>query len=301
LSDTITIKRSYRAYSGRWSGWLYLIPLLGLNVLVVLAPAVASVYYSMTEWSGLGKAEFVGLGNYLDLATDGNFKEAFFHNLQWTVMNLTLPIGFGLFGATLLSNVRKFGMTYRVVFFVPYVIASVVNVNIWKGIYHPLKGVGPYVADLFGWQWADVKPLGDPDFVLYAVYFTNFWHWWGFLLVLYLAAMQAVDSDLYEAATVEGANRSQQFWYVTLPGIRPTLAYSILQTIIWSFLSFDYVYLMTEGGPGNASMLLAVLAYQKAFADFQVGYAASIGLTLSFVAAIVTFLFAYLRRRGWEI
>jgi raffinose/stachyose/melibiose transport system permease protein len=282
-------------------GWTFLLPVIALNLVVIIGPAVASIYYSLTEWSGLGAAEFVGLGNYGRLLQDANFHKAFVNNVQWTVMNLTLPVGFGLVGAALLSRARRFSMVYRVVFFIPYVIASVVNVNIWRQIYHPLKGVGPYLAQLTGLEWLNVKPLGDPDLVLYAVYFTNFWHWWGFLLVLYLAAMQAIDADLYDAAAVEGASGSQQFRFVTIPGILPTLMYSLLQTIIWSFLSFDYVFLMTEGGPGNASLLLAVYAYQNAFADFRVGYAAAIGMSLSFVAALVTLLFVMLRRRGWEV
>jgi len=282
-------------------GWMFLVPIILLNAVVVFGPAVASLYYSLTEWPGIGEPKYIGLGNFARMLADDSFHKAFVNNLLWTLMNLALPVGFGLLGASLLSTARRFGMFYRVSFFIPYVIASVVNVNIWKAIYHPLKGVGPYLAKTFGWAWANIKPLGDTKMVLYAVYFTNFWHWWGFLLVLYLAAMQAVDSDLYEAVTVEGANSLQKFWYVTFPGILPTFLYSVLQTIIWSFLSFDYVFLMTEGGPGNASMLLAVYAYQNAFADFQVGYAASIGLSLSFVAAIVTSAFVFLRRRGWEI
>lgn len=283
------------------AGWAFLLPVIVLNGVVIIGPAVASIYYSLTEWSGLGAAEFVGLANFGRLLQDPNFHKAFSNNMQWTLMNLTLPVGFGLLGAALLARARRFSMFYRVVFFIPYVIASVVNVNIWRQIYHPLKGIGPYLAQLVGIEWLNVKPLGDPDLVLYAVYFTNFWHWWGFLLVLYLAAMQAIDADLYAAAEVEGASASQQFRFVTIPGILPTLLYSILQTIIWSFLSFDYVFLMTEGGPGNASLLLAVYAYQNAFSDFRVGYAASIGMSLSFVAALVTMLFVVLRRRGWEV
>jgi raffinose/stachyose/melibiose transport system permease protein len=287
--------------SNNVTGWLFLAPIVGLNLLVVLAPAAASLYYAMTDWSGIGLPKFTGAANFVRMIGDDDFVKAFSHNLQWTILNLTVPIAFGLLGASLLASVTRLGVAYRAVFFVPYVIASVVNVNIWQGIYNPVRGVGPFLAERFGWQWINLKPLGDPSLVLYAVYFTNFWHWWGFLLVLYLAAMQAVDTDLYEAATVEGAGKAQRFWNVTIPGIRPTLMYSMIQTVIWSFLSFDYVFLMTEGGPGNASMLLAVYSYQKAFEDFEVGYAAAIGLSLSVIAGIVTLVFVMLRRRGWEI
>jgi len=300
-ASLLRLPRTKRRLTDNLTGWLFLAPIVVLNLLVVLGPAVASIYYAMTDWSGIGAPRFTGLANFVRMLGEDDFAKAFSHNLQWTVLNLTIPITFGLLGASLLASIKRLGVVYRAAYFTPYVIASVVNVNIWQGIYNPVRGMGPFLAERLGWQWINVKPLGDPGLVLYAVYFTNFWHWWGFLLVLYLAAMQSVDADLYEAATVEGAGRFQQFWNVTLPGIRPTLMYSMVQTVIWSFLSFDYVFLMTEGGPGNASMLLAVYAYQKAFEDFQVGYAASVGLSLSVIASLVTVVFVTLRRRGWEI
>ena len=120
-------------------------------------------------------------------------------------------------------------------------------------------------------------------------------------MVLFLAAMQTIPPDLYEAARLDGANRWQEFRDVTLPGIRPTLVFMILMTTIWSFLTFDYIWILTQGGPAGASEVLAMLVYKQAFLNFDAGYAAAIGLTMSVFVGIVIAVFIVLRRRGWEI
>jgi len=138
-------------------------------------------------------------------------------------------------------------MFYRVIFFIPYVIASVVNAQIWRNILSPTMGIGPWLASK-GLTFADIKFFGDQYIVLYSIAFVDLWHWWGFLVVLYLAAMQSVDRELYEAARIEGAGRWDEFRHITLHGIRPTLVFTLLMTTIWSFLIFDYVYILTQGG-----------------------------------------------------
>jgi raffinose/stachyose/melibiose transport system permease protein len=281
--------------------WLFLVPILLLNFIVVVGPSLTSIYYSLTEWSGLGSPTFVGVANYARMLGDRNVWLAFKNNLLWTGLNLTLAIGLGLLGATLLASVKRFTLIFRAGFFLPYVLASVVNASIWLQIYNPIRGVLPFLATTLNMPFINLKPLGSPDLVLFAIYIANLWHWWGFLVVLYLAAMQGIDAELYEAALMEGANRWDQFRAITVPGIRPILVYSAVQTIIWSFKSFDYVYLMTRGGPGHASELLATLSWSFAFEEFEVGYAASIGLLLSFIALIVAIGFVALRRRGWDI
>jgi raffinose/stachyose/melibiose transport system permease protein len=180
------------------------------------------------------------------------------------------------------------------------VIASVVNAQVWRNILNPSVGLGVQLAKL-GLPWADVKFFGDARAVLYTIAFVDNWHWWGFLVVLYLAAMQGVDFQLYEAARIEGASRWQEFRYVTLPGIRPTLFFTLLITVIFSFLVFDYVYILTQGGPANASEVLSTMSFKAAFARFDAGYAAAIALTTSVICLVVGLLFVFLRRSGWEI
>jgi raffinose/stachyose/melibiose transport system permease protein len=281
--------------------WLFMLPLVVVNVLVILGPSVATIYYSFTDWSGLGPAEFVGLQNYRDILTDGDFYVAMWHNVVWTILFLTVPISMGLLGAFLLSQITRFHMFFRVAYFVPYVVASVVNAALWQNILDPDRGIGSALASV-GIPFLDgVSFFGSQILALPSVAGVNIWAWWGFLVLLFLTALQSVDAQLYEAAKIDGAGRWQQFLNVTLPGIRPTLVFVVLLTIINSLLVFDYVYIITRGGPAGASEVIGTLMYKEAFERFEAGYASAMGLGLSFVSGLIVLVFIVLRRRGWEV
>jgi raffinose/stachyose/melibiose transport system permease protein len=283
------------------SAWLFMVPLLVVNLLVILGPSVATIYYSFTEWSGIGPAEWVGLQNYRDIVADVDFWFALLHNLIWTVIFLTVPIGMGLLGAFLLSQITRFQMVFRVLYFIPYVIASVVNAALWQNILDPSRGIGSVLATV-GIPFLDgVSFFGSERLALPAVAVGVNWPWGGVLGLLFLTALQSVDKELYEAAKMDGANRWQQFINVTIPGIRATLVFVVLITIIGSLLVFDYIYIITQGGPAGASEVVGTLMYKEAFARFEAGYAAAMGLGLSFLSGLVIVVFLYLRRRGWEI
>ena len=285
----------------RMVAWLFMLPLVVVNVLVILGPSVATIYYSFTDWSGLGPAEFVGLQNYRDILTDGDFYVAMWHNVVWTILFLTVPISMGLLGAFLLSQITRFHMFFRVAYFVPYVVASVVNAALWQNILDPDRGIGSALASV-GIPFLDgVSFFGSQILALPSVAGVNIWAWWGFLVLLFLTALQSVDAQLYEAAKIDGAGRWQQFLNVTLPGIRPTFVFVVLLTIINSLLVFDYVYIITRGGPAGASEVIGTLMYKEAFERFEAGYASAMGLGLSFVSGLIVLVFIVLRRRGWEV
>jgi raffinose/stachyose/melibiose transport system permease protein len=277
-----------------------MIPLLAVNLLVILGPSVATVYFSFTEWSGIGPAEFVGLENYKDLLADGSFWQAMWHNLLWTIFFLTVPIAMGLLGAFLLSQIKRFQLFFRIAYFIPYVVASVVNAAIWQNILDPERGIGSSLASI-GIPFLDgVSFFGNTRLALPSVAFVNNWAWWGFILLLFLTALQSVDQELYDAAKIDGANRWQQFLNVTLPGIRPTFIFVVLLTIINSLLVFDYIFIITRGGPAGASEVVGTLMWKEAFERFEAGYASAMGLGLSFVSGVIVLIFIFLRRRGWE-
>jgi raffinose/stachyose/melibiose transport system permease protein len=274
-------------------GWLFLAPLLALNALVVLGPAIATVYYAFTDWSGLGPATFVGLDNFVRAVGDPKVHDALLHNAIWFVLFGSVPMAMGLLGAYLLSHIRRFQLLFRALYFIPYVVASVVNAAVWKMLLSPTSGIGHALG--FDHAW-----LGDPNTSLLSVNAVVDWHWWGFLTVIFLAAMQGVDPQLYDAAKVDGANRWQQFRSVTLPGIRPTVVFLTLMTVIWSLKAFDYIFIMTGGGPSGSSEVISTLMYKQAFNEYAAGYAAALGLSMTVVTAIVLAGYQYLRRKGWE-
>jgi raffinose/stachyose/melibiose transport system permease protein len=278
-----------------------MIPLVVINLLVILGPSVATVYFSFTEWSGIGPAEFVGLQNYRDLLTDGDFWQAMWHNVVWTILFLTVPIAMGLLGAFLLSQIKRFQLFFRIAYFIPYVVASVVNAALWQNILDPERGIGLALASI-GIPFLDgVSFFGSTSLALPSVAFVNNWAWWGFILLLFLTALQSVDQELYEAAKIDGAGRWQQFLNVTLPGIRPTFVFVVLLTIINSLVVFDYVWIITRGGPAGATEVVPTLIWKEAFERFEAGYASAMGLGLTFVSGVIVLIFIFLRRRGWEV
>jgi raffinose/stachyose/melibiose transport system permease protein len=280
--------------------WLFVLPILLINVAVVAGPALSAIYYSLTDWNGIGVASWVGLKNFRTLAVDPGFRHAFRNNVIWLAMFLTIPIAMALIAASLLAPVKRGALLFRMTLFIPYVLPSVITAALWRGLLSPDRGIPALLTDL-GIPGFDKAFLGSPDTVLPAIGFVDNWHWWGFLMVLFLASMQNIPPDLYESARLDGANRWQEFRDVTLPGIRPTFVFMILMTTIWSFLTFDYIWILTQGGPAGASEVLAVLVFKEAFRNFNAGYAAAIGLTMSFFVGCVIAVFQILRRRGWEI
>lgn len=281
--------------------WLFILPITLLYLMVVVGPSLFAIGFSLTEWSGIGPAEFIGLENFRKLIFDDpNFRDAFSNNVVWLIFFLTVPFALALVGASMLAGLRRGAMFYRSALFIPYILPSVITASIWSNLLSPRRGIGAQLANL-GFSSLNRAFLGNPDTALLSIAFVDNWHFWVFLVVLFLAAMQGITPDLYDAAKIDGANRWQEFIHVTIPGIRSTLLFMLMMVAIWSFLVFDYVWLLTQGGPAGSSEVLGTLLYKEAFARFEAGYASAIGLTISFFAAIILGVVAILRRRGVEI
>jgi raffinose/stachyose/melibiose transport system permease protein len=282
-----------RLRSPRIRGWVFVLPLIAVNFVVVVIPSMFAVYYSFTDWSGIGPSTFTGLANYRELLDDEEFVNGLWHNIVWTIFFLIVPMVMGLFGAYALTRIRRFRLVFRVLYFIPYIVASVVNASIWESILNAQSGLGHLLG---------INPLGDPNLALWSVMSVNNWAWWGFLVVVFLAAMQGVNPSLYEAAELDGAGPTRQFFSVTLPGIRPTFAFLGLMTIIWSFLAFDYVYVMTQGGPAGSTDLLSTLLYRDAFTNLNAGYASAVGVVMALISSVVVVVYLVIRKvKDWEI
>lgn len=281
--------------------YILLAPLFILEAFVIFLPSIINVGYAFTEWNGLSAPTFNGLANFQRLFADYVFWIALRHNVEWTIIFLTVPIAMALVGASLASRIKRGQMVFRVLYFIPYMIAPVVNAEIWRYILNPLNGIGPWLDDTLGWAWANVGFFSDRDLVLYTIANVDNWHWWGFLLVLYLAAMQTISSELFDAVRIDGGNAWHEFWHVILPGIRPTLVYTIVLTMAASFLVFDYVWILTEGGPAHGSEVLGSYMYKTAFYRFEVGYSSAIALGMTLLAASFSVVFLVLRKLGWDV
>ncbi len=293
LSEPIRVRRQPAAVGPMRvktrSGWWFLAPMVAVNALVVIGPCVATVVYSFTNWTGAGPVHFVGLSNYEALVTSAEFRSALVHNLEWTAVFLTVPVALGLLAAFAIDQVPWGKRFFRTAYFVPYIISPVVNAALWSQIY----------ADHFGISALhSISPLGDPTLALWSVAFTNVWAWWGFLAVIFHSAMQGIPKERYEAAELDGAGVLARAKHISLPGIRPTVVFMLLMTVIWSMVVFTYVFIMTSGGPAGASQVVATLLYQDAFASQQVGWAAAMGVVLLLVAAVISGAYVLANRKG---
>ncbi|TAM67559.1 MAG: sugar ABC transporter permease [Microbacteriaceae bacterium] len=272
--------------------YLLVAPALVLSVVIVVVPGILTLLLSFTDWSGIGlNITFIGVQNFRDILADPVFATSLTNNVKWVVLFLTLPAIIGLLTASLLLRRKRMRTFYQVIYLMPYVLAPIVNALIWMNIiYNPNGGV----VGVLGIP----SPLGDTSGgALYAAAAVDMWHYWGFLTVIYLGAMRQTPIDQVEAAIVDGANGWKVFRHVYLPSIRPTLLLMGVMTVIFSFLAFDYVYLLTQGGPAHTSEVMSTYAYAFAFSSFEFGKAAAVGLIMSFFGLIASCLYTWLSRR----
>ncbi|MDA4846181.1 carbohydrate ABC transporter permease [Hoeflea poritis] len=268
---------------------LYLIPTLAINLSIILLPAILTIALAFFRWDGISQPVFVGFDNFQALAGDRVFWRALTNNIIWTAIFLTIPIGFALLVASMLLLISRGRILLQVIFFLPIIIATVITARVWQGmIFNPVSGI-------FGWleQFGIhlTNPLTKTATSLYGVAAVDLWHWWGFLAVIFFAALRQVPAEQIEAARLEGATFFQMLRYVLLPGIKSTIMLMMIMTVIWSFLVFDFVFIMTRGGPAYSSEVLSTMAYRLAFYDLNVGKAAATALVISLFGLVATFFY----------
>jgi raffinose/stachyose/melibiose transport system permease protein len=273
----------------------FLFPALLINVLIILIPALLTVAMAFVTWDGVSDPTFAGLDNFRAIFADQVFFSALLNNLKWTAIFLTIPIIMGLVAASLLLIVRRGRTFFQIVYFLPAIIATVVTARVWQGmIYNPDTGLVGWLR-IFGLHLDD--PLAHPSTALFAVASVDLWHWWGFLTVIFFAALRQVDVSQIEAARLDGARYFQLMRYILLPAIRPTIGLMMIMTVIWSFLAFDFVYILTQGGPAFSSEVLSTLSYRYAFYNFTVGPAAAVALVISLFGLVATAFYIRVQQR----
>jgi raffinose/stachyose/melibiose transport system permease protein len=277
---------------------LYLIPTLLINVVIIFIPAALTIALAFCRWDGIGMPVFVGFANFRLLLADRVFWMALGNNIIWTAIFLTVPIAMGLLAATMMLIARRGSAFFQVIYFLPMVIATAITARVWQGmIYSPLTGIAGLVTRA---GFPVPNPLTQPSTALYGIAVVDLWHWWGFLCVIFFAALRQVPQEQIEAARIEGASFWQMLRYVLLPGIRPTITLMMIMTIIWSFLVFDFVYILTQGGPAFSSEVLSTLAYRSAFYDLAVGKAAAVAVVISLFGLATTAIYIRLQAKEFD-
>ncbi|WP_029076567.1 carbohydrate ABC transporter permease [Kaistia adipata] len=275
---------------------LYLVPTLLINVVIIFIPAVLTVALAFFRWDGITMPVFVGLQNFQALWNDRIFWTALTNNLIWTGIFLTIPIFMGLLAATLLLIARRGSMFFQVIYFLPMIIATAILARVWQGmIYSPVSGVNGMLQRM---GFPTIDPLTQPSTALLGIATVDLWHWWGFLCVIFFAALRQVPQEQIEFARLEGVSFWNTLRYVLIPAIRPTITLMMIMTVIWSFLVFDFVYILTQGGPAFSSEVLSTLAYRSAFYDLAVGKAAAVAVVISLFGLAATAF--YIRAQAKE-
>ncbi|QLH19890.1 carbohydrate ABC transporter permease [Streptomyces sp. Rer75] len=269
-------------------GYLYILPALLVYAVFLLYPFGQSVWLSFVHWDGLTAATPAGFDNYRDLFGDPALRAPFAHALLLLVFYSALPVAIGLLLAAAMSRVRIHGMTFfRTVLFLPQVLALIVVAVAWRSILAPdgllndtLRAVG---LGSLARPW-----LGDYTWALPAVGVIGTWVGTGLCMVLFLAGVQRIPRELYEAARIDGAGPVREFLAVTLPALRPHIAVALTLTIVAGLRNFDLIYVTTSGGPGNATSVPAYEVYHRAFETNQVGSAAAVGVALTVLIFALT-------------
>ncbi|UWM51149.1 sugar ABC transporter permease [Streptomyces carpaticus] len=264
----------------QWAPYAFIAPFYLLYGLFMVVPIGVACYLSLTEWVGLGSPTFIGFANFTDLARDTSFHTALGNSLIFVLVSLFLVVPAALLIAQLLNTrgLRARDL-FRVTFFIPMVLSPIVIALLYSLLLDREYGlVNSVLRALFGWGGADW--LGDPTLAKVSISFVLLWRWTGYLTIFFLAALQAVPRELYESAELDGAGTVRQFTTVTLPAIRPVTAFVVVTSFIGAAQLFDEPYLITGGGPGEATLTVAQFVYRAAFERQQFGYAAAAGLVL---------------------
>lgn len=276
----------------RWKGWLYLLPGLLVYLVFTFYPILETVRTSFYQWDGFSSERiFIGLENYTTLFSDQQFLNAFLHNLIFIVFYCIIPILLGLLLASILSRKPLPGFTFfRTVLFLPQVLSMVVVGVIWRWIFNPTFGPLNTILSTIGLGQLTSAWLGDFSLALPAVGSVGTWVEYGFCMIIFLAGMQHIPEEYYEASSLDGANAFQQFIHITIPGLRSEIGVALVTTIIAALRVFDLVYVTTRGGPGNATLVTGFLIYRSAFLQNKIGYAAALATVLMLVTLAISLL-----------
>jgi len=281
------------------AGLLFVGPmLLGVGVMVLL-PIVAAVYLSFAEWSmitGIEGVKWIGTENYDKLFQDSKFLKALRNN---AVFLLTVPayMAISLALAVLINKHVYLKDAFKVVYFLPYISSVVAVATVWRVLFHP--SMGPVNQFLMSIGIDDPpKWIADPKFALLSVMMISVWISIGYNMIVYMAGLQSIPKDLYEAADIDGANGVVRFFRITLPLLSPTTFFLLITGIIYTFKVFDLIAVLTGGGPAGSTNVLVYYMYDTAFVNLKIGYASAQAMVL-FVCVLIITLLQWVGQKKW--
>lgn len=272
--------------------FLFLLPALALFLVFVVFPIFQSLYYSFFTWNGLGPAvDFVGFENFKKILDDKVFLKALTNGVLIIVFSLAFQLPFSLFLAVLVGRNLPGRVFFRTIFFMPYVLSEVITALMWLFLYNPDPERGFFNAILITLGSEPRAWLADTKLVLPAIFLALTWKYFGFHMLLFLTGLQNIPEEIEDAARIDGANSLQNFFYVTLPLLGSTIRTSVYLSILGSLQQFILVWIMSKGGPVNASETLSTYMYRFGFIRFQLGYGSAVAIYMFLLSLIFSLIY----------
>ncbi len=279
-----------RKIRNNMTGYAFILPnLIGYTVFVFI-PVVFSFVLSVMSWDGSQRPmQFVGLENFADIFGDRIFRGALLHTISYALMTVLPTLVLALLLAVLLNSKLRWVAIFRTAFYFPY-IASIVAVGaVWNMLFQPDMGPINEILRFLGME-NPPRWVVDKDWAMVSVSIVSIWKYMGYYMIVYLAALQGISNSLYEAASIDGAKGWQKLWYITVPMLTPTTFFVLIMLTIQCFKVFDLVYVMTGGGPGNATKTLVNYIYEKAFTSWEFGPASAAAIILFAIVLVITLI-----------
>jgi len=285
----------YKHQQWLW-GYLLILPALIGFFVFMLYPMFTGVYLSFTAWGGFGPVKWVGLENWIKLLHDKHFLKAVWNTVYYTLGILAIGVPLALLLALLLNQKFLRGRNFfRAVYYLPVISMMVAVSMLWKWLLSPNHGLVNYFLGFIGLP--KINWLLDPRWAMPGLILMSIWKGTGFNMVIFLAGLQGIPKMYYEAAEIDGANSWHKFRYVTLPLLSPTTYFIVITTMIHSFQIFQQAYILTEGGPREATTTIVYYIYKNAFEWFQMGYACTQAVLLLVILVLATLFQQWLQKR----
>ncbi|MGG4419167.1 sugar ABC transporter permease [Bacillus subtilis] len=272
--------------------YLFLVPAL-VFLLFVYIPIFENVFLSLFQWSSFSPEKtFIGLKNYVELFHDPVFYQALTNNVLYAVISIVCQVFGGLILAAVLEDklVRKWSPFFRTVFFLPVVISMTVIALLFDFIYNPETGLLNQMLQAIGLDQLTRAWLGDDSTAMLSVIFVSQWQSIGYIAMLYIVSIQKIPDELYEAARLDGAGKIQQFFHITVPQTKEMSFVAVVMTLTGAFTVFNEPYILTGGGPGNASEVLSTFLYKSAFTKDMMGYASAIATVVLIITLALSLM-----------
>lgn len=286
----VRVGRARRAWTRSVALYLWVLPALLLYGVFKLAPLIGGIWLALLRWDGIEPPQFVGLQNFQRMFEDDKLGPALLHNFHYAAGTVTGKVVLALFLAVLLNQALRGRAVYRTLLFVPVVMSFVVVGILWTWLYNDQFGLVNNLLRALGLTFLALDWLGNPAVALWSLILVDIWKWYGFHMVIFLAGLQTIPLELYDAARVDGASRLRQFTSITLPLLRPVMVVNVALSLMGAFNVFDIPYVMTEGGPANSTNVLALHMYLQAFKFYKLGYGAALSYALLLLVSVVAMI-----------